>query len=75
MNSMESQEFVKYRSPLAYLRIIFRRKWLFIAPVFLGLVLSISACFVLPATYESSSLILVEEDEDSQALAELQLLH
>ncbi len=60
---MESQEFVKYRSPVEYLKIFFRRKWLFITPVFIGLVLSIVIGFLMPPTYESSTVILVEEEK------------
>ena len=60
---METQEFVKYRNPIEYLKIFFRRKWLFITPVFLGLVISIFACFLLPPKYESSTVILVEEEK------------
>lgn len=50
-------------NPADYLKILFRRKWLFIAPVFLGLVLSIVLCFLLPPSYESSAVILVEEEK------------
>ncbi len=60
---METQEFVKYRNPVEYLKIFFRRKWLFITPVFIGLILSIIASFLLPPTYESSTVILVEEEK------------
>lgn len=60
---MENQEFIKYRNPIEYLKVFFRRKWLFISPVFIGLVLSILACFLLPPTYESSTVILVEEEK------------
>ncbi|MFC1709549.1 GNVR domain-containing protein [Candidatus Omnitrophota bacterium] len=57
------EEFTKYRSPLEYVRVIFRRKWCFITPIFLGLVFSIVACFMLPPTYESGTVILVEEEK------------
>jgi capsular polysaccharide biosynthesis protein len=60
---MENHDFVKNRSPMEYLKIFFRRKWLFISPVFLSVVLSIVACFVLPPTYQSSTVILVEEEK------------
>jgi len=60
---MEMQEFVKYRNPIEYLKIFFRRKWLFIIPVFLGLVISIFACFLLPPKYMSATVILVEEEK------------
>jgi succinoglycan biosynthesis transport protein ExoP len=60
---METQESTRYQNPMDYLKIFFRRKWLFIAPLFAGLVLSISACFVMPPTYESYTLILIEEEK------------
>jgi len=60
---MDNQEIIKYRHPAEYLKIIFRRRWLFIVPVFIGLVLSIVACFLLPPTYQSSTVILVEEEK------------
>src|SRR3989338_7098666 len=60
---MENQEFVKNRSPLEYLKILFMRKWLLITPIFAGIVFSIVACFLLPPTYESSTVILVEEEK------------
>ena len=67
---MENQEFVKNRSPLEVLKVLFRRKWLFITPVFLGVVLSIIACFTLPPTFESSTVILVEEEKIINPLIE-----
>jgi len=60
---MENQETTKYQDPMEYLKIFFRRRWLFITPAFAGLVLSIAACFLLPPTYESNTLILVEEEK------------
>jgi len=60
---MENQELVKNRNPMEYLKIFFRRKWLFITPVFIGFVLSIVACFLLPPTWQSSAIILVEEEK------------
>ena len=39
----------------------FRRKWLFIGPLFAGIVLGISAAFIMPPSYESKAVILVEE--------------
>jgi succinoglycan biosynthesis transport protein ExoP len=60
---MENQEFIKNRDPMEYLKIFFRRKWFFIAPVFLGLVISVIACSLLPPTYESSTVILVQEEK------------
>src|SRR4030043_457521 len=60
---MENLELVKNRHPMEYLKIFFRRKWLFIAPVFAGLVLSVVVCFVLPPRYESTTMILIEEEK------------
>ncbi|MDD5565353.1 MAG: GNVR domain-containing protein [Candidatus Omnitrophica bacterium] len=60
---MENQISSKYQNPLEYLKILFRRKWLFIIPVLIGLVLSIIASFVIPPVYQSTTLILVEEEK------------
>ncbi len=60
---MEDQESVKYRNPTEYLKVFFRRKWLLITPVFISLVLSIVACFLLPREWQSSAIILVEEEK------------
>jgi capsular polysaccharide biosynthesis protein len=58
---MENQGLAKYQNPLAYLKLFFRRKWFFITPLFIGLVLGIVAAFITPPNYESYTLILVEE--------------
>ena len=60
---MVNEEILKYRNPVEYLKIFFHRKWLLIAPIFAGLVLGIIACFLLPPRYESSTMILVEEEK------------
>ncbi|MFH1413468.1 MAG: GNVR domain-containing protein [Candidatus Omnitrophota bacterium] len=60
---MENQEVSKFRNPLEYLRVFFRRKWLFASPIFVCLVISIMACFLLPPLYESSTTIMVEEEK------------
>ncbi|MFH1413997.1 MAG: GNVR domain-containing protein [Candidatus Omnitrophota bacterium] len=60
---MENQDFSKFRNPLDILRVLFRRKWLFIAPIFAGLVIGIMACFLTPPKYRSSTTILVEEEK------------
>lgn len=67
---MGVQEFVKKRNPMDYLKIFFRRKWLFITPIFIGLVLSIMAAFLLPPTFQSSTVILVEEEKSINPLME-----
>ncbi len=61
---MENQgEFSKYRSPIDYLKVFFRRKWFLITPAFFGLIAGIIACFLLPPVWESSTTILVEEEK------------
>lgn len=60
---MSEIELLQSRHPVEYLKILFRRKWLFISPIFVGLVLGIIACFTLPPGYESSSVILVQEEK------------
>lgn len=61
---METQEeFSKYRSPIDYLKVFFRRKWFLITPAFFGLIAGIIACFLLPPVWESSTTILVEEEK------------
>lgn len=46
---------------MAYLKLFFRRKWLFIGPLFAGVVLGISSALIMPPVYESKAVILVEE--------------
>jgi polysaccharide biosynthesis transport protein len=58
---MENQPQIKSQNPLAFLKVFFREKWLFIGPLFAGTVLGIAATFILPPTYESKAVILVEE--------------
>jgi len=61
---MENQEeFSKYRGPIDYLKIFFRRKWFLITPAFFGLIVGIIASFLLPPVWESSTIILVEEEK------------
>lgn len=43
-----------------YLEILWRRKWFLVIPLALGLGLGGIACFLIPPTYRSSTLILVE---------------
>lgn len=58
---MENQTNSKFQNPLSYLKLFFRRKWLFIGPLFAGLVFGIAASFVSNPAYESKAVILVEE--------------
>ncbi len=60
---MENQDFTKYRNPTEYLKIFFRRKWLFVTPIFSGLVMGIVLSLVLPPTWEASTSILIEEEK------------
>lgn len=58
---MENQTTTKFQNPLSYLKIFFRRKWLFLAPLFAGLTIGAVAFFLVPPKYESYTLILIEE--------------
>jgi len=49
------------KKPIDYLKIIFRRKWLLIIPVVLGIIGGVIAANTLPKVYRASTLILVEE--------------
>lgn len=49
------------KKPLEYLQIVFRRKWLLIIPIVIGIIGGIVAGYILPKAYEASTLILVEE--------------
>lgn len=60
---MENQEISKYSDPMSYLKVFFRRRWLFITPTFIGLIGGIMACFLMPTTWQSNTLILVEEEK------------
>lgn len=60
---MKNEEYNKYSNPIEYLKIIFRRKWLLIIPASIGLLFGVIACFLLPRTWESSTIILVEEEK------------
>ena len=55
-------------APVAYLKIFFRRKWLFFIPIFAGLILGICASILLPRKYVSSTIILVEEGKTDNPL-------
>jgi len=57
---MDSQA-AKQLKPLDYVKTVFRRKWFIVIPAVAGLIIGIIAGNVLPKTYESSTLILVEE--------------
>lgn len=65
---MDELEVSQSRNPADYLKIFFRRKWLIIAPAFVGLVLGIVAAFLLPPEYESYTVILVQEEKSLNPL-------
>jgi len=60
---MDNPESSNKQNPVDFLKILFRRRWLFITPTFIGLILGIVACFLMPRSYEANSLILVEEEK------------
>lgn len=55
-------------SPLEYLKIFFRRKWLFFIPAFAGLIIGVCSGILLPPKYLSSTLILVQEGKSDNPL-------
>ena len=59
---MEPQQSTKYRNPVEYLKVFFRRKWYMITAASVGLVLGIVFALLLPPVYKSSTVILVEEE-------------
>lgn len=56
------EEFTKYTNPLDYLKVFFRRKWFFLAPAFFGLVGGIATAQLMAPMYESSTVIMIEEE-------------
>ena len=57
---MELENLIQ-KKPIDYIKLIFRRKWLIIIPTVIGLIGGILAANLLPKSYESSTLMLVEE--------------
>ncbi|MFH1359761.1 MAG: GNVR domain-containing protein [Candidatus Omnitrophota bacterium] len=55
-------------SPIEYLRILFRRKWIIIIPTFIGLVCGICSGMLMPKKYQSNTVILVEEGKSDNPL-------
>lgn len=55
-------------SIMSYLKVFFRRKELFIIPIFAGLVLGICTGLVLPKKFRSSTVILIEEGKTDNPL-------
>lgn len=60
---MQTQEFIRNRNPMEYLKLFFRRKWFLIIPAFIGCMAGIIACLILPRTYESYTVVLVKEEK------------
>jgi polysaccharide biosynthesis transport protein len=60
---MENTEITQTRSPADYLKIFFRNKWLIISGAWIGLVIGIVFSLILPPKYESSAVILVQEEK------------
>lgn len=56
------------QSVRGYLRIFFRRKWLFLIPAFIGLIVGICASILLPRSYKASSTVLVQEGKTDNPL-------
>lgn len=63
----ENENFLK---PGDYIKIVFRRKWLMIVPVFIGLITGIVAGHLMPKSYQAETTILVEEEKVINPLIE-----
>lgn len=55
---------------LGYLKVIFKNKWLIIAPAYIGLIVSTCVSFLIPPTYESYTLLMVEEQKTMNPIIE-----
>ncbi len=55
-------------SPVNYAKIFFRRKFIFLIPLFAGLIFGICAGILMPKEFQSSSIILVEEGKTDNPL-------
>jgi polysaccharide biosynthesis transport protein len=60
---MEKEEILTKINPMDGFKIFFRRKWLLIVPTYIGLVLGIIVCFIMPPVYQANTLIMVEEEK------------
>lgn len=60
---MENTENIHTPSTAEYLKILFRSKWLIIGSAWAGLIIGIFACFTLPPKYQSSAVILIQEEK------------
>ena len=50
-----------------YIEILYRRKWVFIAPLLLCLVIAVIVAFTLPSQYRSTTMILIEGQQVPEA--------
>lgn len=55
-------------NPMEYLRIFFRRKWLIIVPMFVGLVLGVCSGIIMPKKYMSTTRIQIQEGKADNPL-------
>lgn len=60
MNTLENTQI---HSPAEYLKIFFRNKWLIISAAWIGLVIGIFLSLTLPPKYQSSAVILIQEEK------------
>lgn len=60
---MNNTENTQTRSPAEYLKIFFRNKWLIISAAWVGLVIGIFFSLTLPPKYQSSAVILIQEEK------------
>ncbi|MFA5090347.1 MAG: GNVR domain-containing protein [Candidatus Omnitrophota bacterium] len=60
---MENQTQSRYSHPAAYIKVFFRRKWYLITTTSIGLIAGIMVCFLLPRTWQASTIILIEEEK------------
>ncbi len=55
-------------NPMEYFRIFFRRKWLIIIPMFVGLVLGVCSGIIMPKKYKSTTKIQIQEGKTDNPL-------
>ncbi len=60
---MESQGSSRYQNPTDFFKVFFRRKNLIILPAYAGLVLGIVASLLMAPTWQSSTILLVEDEK------------
>lgn len=67
---MNNEETLQPQNHLAFLKIFFYRKWFIVTPMFAGLAIASAVSFLLPPSYESSTLVLVEEQKTINPLVQ-----